>query len=68
MRRKINPQTSKLCAFCRYWNDPANCHIAPVKNSSLWEYDANVKSVCIKQKYEIISNASCPNFECKIKL
>lgn len=30
----------KLCAFCKYWNDPGNSAISPKLHAvGIWEYD-----------------------------
>lgn len=58
----------KLCAFCKYWNDPTNSAISPrAPQIGSWEYDRNVEAMCIKRGIKRRSYiAGCNEYECKI--
>ncbi|MCD7855082.1 MAG: hypothetical protein LUG66_05660 [Clostridiales bacterium] len=65
MRRNIN--SSKICAFCKHWFDPACTAIQPVApRSGLWEVDANIKKQCLKRNgIEKKADFRCGDFERK---
>ncbi len=66
MKRRTNPKSSRFCAFCKYWYDPTNNYIAPVKFSTLWEFETNAKCMCLLKKNEKQSTVSCPSFVSKV--
>jgi hypothetical protein len=65
--KPLNIKTTKKCAFCKYWYDPANTAIRP-RNAErgLWEFDPDVKKICEKKRYERPSDSFCGKYECKI--
>lgn len=62
-----NPRSSiKLCAFCKFWNDPTNSVIR-AKPGGLWEYEPRVIHECIrKNNFKMPSQGCCSYFDCKI--
>lgn len=66
--QKCNVKTSKKCAFCKYWYDPANSHIAPVlPRYGQWEFDSKAKERCMLTNSRfMLANQFCSKFECKI--
>mgnify|MGYP007065843000 CR=1 FL=1 len=38
--------SARHCAFCKYWYDPTNSAIRPLKNRGVWEYDITIKCNC----------------------
>lgn len=62
-----NVKSTKICAFCKYWYDPANSAIQP-KNTvaGFWEYDNNAINKCLKTNSNRMAWTSCGKFECKI--
>lgn len=57
----------KKCAFCKYWYDPCNSTIEPLKNNSkYWKYIVGERKLCRKRNYEMSSHSYCSNFECKL--
>ena len=58
-----------VCAFCKFWYDPTNAHIAPkFPKSNIWEYDPNAKCKCLKCNSDKYAYLSCPKFECKVNV
>ncbi len=47
MLRSTNIKSSKICAFCKYWYDPASQHIVPRNTvNGFWQYEDSAWSVC----------------------
>ena len=63
----VHNNSSKKCAFCRYWYDPTNEHIEP-KNplAGLWFYDTCAKEQCLKYGIKKNSISYCDKFESKL--
>ncbi len=55
----------KVCAACKFWNDPANSAITP-KMRNLWLFDQDVKNKCLRSGCDRKANMGCPYFECKL--
>ncbi|WP_304279497.1 hypothetical protein [Phascolarctobacterium succinatutens] len=63
----VKKSAIKRCAFCKYWNDPANRCIRPkFANVGLWEYDNSAEAVCLKKGMKYKAFNSCQDYECKI--
>lgn len=61
-----NIKHAKICAFCKYWYDPANTAIAPKSVvGGFWEYDETVWNVCKKFGAKKRSGNGCQNYEQK---
>ncbi len=60
--------SSKICAFCKYWYDPTNSVISPKEpRLGIWNYDANATNVCTKRGGQHRACIpGCPDYECKI--
>lgn len=58
----------KVCAFCKYWNDPTNSAITPkAPQIGLWNYDGQVQNVCLKRGTKIKGETpGCSNYTCKL--
>ncbi|MBQ7516620.1 MAG: hypothetical protein IJS96_10085 [Schwartzia sp.] len=58
---------SRLCAFCRYWYDPANAAIRPKSVvGGFWEYDDTVWNICQRTGQKMRSGMSCKGYQCKV--
>lgn len=58
-----------VCAFCKYWYDPTNEHIAPkFPKSNIWEYDPSAICKCLKSNTNKRAILSCPKYECKVNI
>jgi len=58
---------SRLCAFCKYWHDPANTAITPQNVvGGFWQYDDQAWNVCKKNGFKKRSGMSCMQYECKV--
>ncbi len=69
MSMTANVKTTKRCAFCKHWYDPANSAIEPkVPRANTWIFDDHCKKMCMKKNYETSSTAFCGKYECKIDL
>lgn len=72
MMLMVNIKNRKCCAFCKYWYDPANNHIQPVKpKSNLWKCDLDAKSICSaydSRFRETKGGLYCRKYECKLEL
>lgn len=67
--RYANVKNNKICAFCKYWYDPANSAIGPREPRAYqWEYDETVTSHCSQGIYTKKRKASqgCSYYECKV--
>ena len=65
----VNIKNIKKCAFCKYWNDPANSAIVPKAPAiGMWEIkDINQKCMCLKKNILMVSNGFCSNdYTCKL--
>ena len=57
----------KKCAFCKFWYDPTNSAIKPVKNNPrCWRYTIGEKKLCRLKNYTVNSHSFCSHFECKL--
>ncbi len=67
MMRTFNIKHGPLCAFCRYWFDPAGAAIRP-KNTvgGFWEYDDQAWNVCKLNGHKRRSSMKCSQYECKL--
>ena len=63
----INIKTTKKCALCKYWYDPANTAISP-KNPkhNLWKIEDESKRMCLKRNYDMPATAFCNQYDCKL--
>lgn len=65
----FNIKTSRSCAFCKYWYDPANSAISPkAPNINLWNVDDKCKNMCLKTNIEKKATATCSRFELKLAI
>ena len=67
----IHIDRQKRCAFCKYWDDPANAAISPHPNaekSRLWSYDPDRKNKCLASTMVKRGNAVCNRYVCKITI
>ncbi len=64
---KRNIKTTKICAFCKNWFDPACSAVNPVTPvSGWWEVDNTVKKLCLKRNGVMRrSDNYCGDFEKK---
>ena len=68
MMAKKGTPSIKVCAFCKYWYDPANSALAPKRGmKDVWEYTRGIKNACSQKcNMPIMSQFSCSKFEPKI--
>ena len=58
---------SRLCAFCKYWYDPANLAITPQNViGGFWRYDDQIWNMCLKNNMRKRSGMNCMQYECKV--
>ena len=64
----IGKLNMRHCAFCKYWNDPANTAITPKKgHTGVWEYDTDERRPCLKwANSERRAYFTCRYFDCKM--
>lgn len=65
MAWRIASQTSRNCAFCKNWYDPANS-VLRRKNTKMWEYNTQIQSICDEKKLKTFSEYTCSKFVSKI--
>ncbi len=63
-----NIKFSKKCAFCKYWYDPTNQVIKPIKGRNIWEYENTEYRYCMQRMCDRRADSSCPSFECKVPI
>ena len=62
-----NPSSMRKCAFCKYWYDPTNAAINPLKGIGRWEFDPTVRNRCRKKNgLPTLGKTTCQYFESKI--
>ena len=68
MLRSTNIKNSKICAFCKYWYDPANQHIVP-RNvvNGFWQFEDTAWSVCQLYGTKRRSGMGCVKYIGKIQ-
>lgn len=67
MLRGTNIKTSKLCAFCKYWYDPANLAIRPQNTKAgAWQYDDTTWNICQLHGTKRRSGMGCVKYIGKI--
>lgn len=58
---------SPMCAFCKYWYDPAGRHIAPENpRGGLWKYDERAYEICQQRGTKTRSGIGCSHYVCKV--
>ena len=68
MAQIVSIKGSKFCAFCEYWNDPANRNIKLVSNGR-FEINANASEACTQRNSAPQkATSSCYNFELRSNL
>lgn len=61
-----NIKSTRICAFCRNWYDPANAAIVPkAPQAGFFEYNHNARNKCTLTGLDQLSWASCGKFSCK---
>jgi len=69
MKQAVNLKNFKKCAFCKYWYDPTNEHIAPkAPNINVWTYETSARCKCIKRNLTMSSTNSCAHYDCKVPI
>lgn len=64
--KQANLKTAKQCAFCRYWNDPADSAIHPKSPQlGIWEYDEHARAMCMLKNRDTPGSGLCSRYECK---
>lgn len=66
-KSQANINTCKICAFCKYWWDPACKYIAP-SNGIHWVYESDVRCHCIQKHVETLATSTCAKYKPKIDL
>lgn len=61
-----NNATIKRCCFCKYWYDPTNSAIKPMKGKDLWEVVCGQQAKYLIKNCNMYSQNTCSKFECKI--
>lgn len=54
-----------ICAFCKYWYDPANLALKPEMGKGMWRVDMSMKCKCRVYNFAKTAGMSCNNFESK---
>lgn len=68
MMKTANIKHSRICAFCKFWYDPANAAIAPRNPvGGFWDYNDQVWNVCTSYGSKRRAGAGCNRFECKLE-
>ncbi len=62
-----NPKHSRICVFCRHWNDLAHACSRP-QSPNRWLYDRTAQNMCIQRGVPMQSWAgtSCKYYEAKV--
>lgn len=69
MKQSTNVKIFKKCAFCKYWYDPTNEHIAPkTPSSNIWMYETSVRCKCLKRNTTMSATNVCAHYECKVPI
>ena len=56
-----------VCAFCKYWHDPAGSAIRPkVPTVGIWEYDEKRENICQKKGFKKKALMTCKDYVCKL--
>ena len=63
----INLRNARLCAFCKYWWDPACNYILP-RNEQIWMFEPAAKCRCMKKNMDTQAQSSCGMFRYKNNL
>lgn len=63
----LSNKHNSVCAFCRYWYDPANSYIKPQKfGTNKWSYEKNARCKCLKYGIGKPAYLHCSSYECKV--
>ena len=62
----INIQSARICAFCKYWWDPACKYIMP-NIGTQWFYESSAKCRCLKKNIDTTGFSTCQNFRLKVE-
>ncbi|MFA7056653.1 MAG: hypothetical protein WC155_03715 [Candidatus Cloacimonadales bacterium] len=65
MKSTANSKHTRICAFCRFWIDPANTALTH-KYGDIWEYESTIEKPCMKNgNLNKPAWAGCGKFEGK---
>lgn len=66
MGNHVDIRYTKVCAFCRYWNNPLRKHISSSFVPNHYNYDPFAREKCIDKLHDIYANQpACQNYICK---
>lgn len=64
---KATPGSTRFCAFCKHWYDPANSAIEPLPgDTKVWKFDRSANNKCLKSNMMRKGQMGCVYYECKI--
>lgn len=63
---RMNLDFVKICASCKYWDDPTRSAIKPTTGRGLWEVDMTKKFLCIRRRVRMMAGHRCPYHESKV--
>lgn len=66
MKVRINVKFTKVCATCRYWDDPARNVISPTFAKNIWEIDTEPMKLCMRKRVKVKANSRCLQHSYKI--
>lgn len=66
MAFSTNIKFQKMCATCKYWDDPVQSVVRPTIGRNIWEIDIAQFRFCLKKKVKKKANATCQQHECKL--
>lgn len=68
MNMHVNFKNTKVCAFCRYWNDKCQNHVEPSAITNYYYYDSRAREMCLCHRHDTYGGQpACGNYECKFK-
>ena len=65
---KMNIKNSKICASCKYWDDPTRSAMKPTMGTNIWDIDDKQRKFCLKRKAETRATYRCPYHSMKIEI
>ena len=65
---KMNIKISKICASCKYWDDPTRSAMKPTIGTNIWDIDVKQRNFCLRRKTETKAINRCPYHAMKIEV
>lgn len=62
----INLEVGKMCASCKYWDDPTRSALKPTRLRGVWDVDMTKRCLCLRKRSPMPAGLKCSYHESKV--